>query len=336
MLEDQLTGYLRRMMPAAEELKVIGLSRIAGGASRESYAFELEWNERGERRRRELILRRDPPGGLLQTSRDREFGAIAAAHRAGLKVPEPLFLETDPSVLGRPFFIMTRMSGRISSQVLGAFPASEPAALQERIAEDFLGELARLQAIDYRQAGLQWLGAAADPAKSSQAQTDEWRAVYERERMGESHPILSAAFAWLEAYPVRSHRIVVVHGDWRTGNMLYDDRGLTAMLDWEMCHLGDPMEDLGWASMRFWGWGEMAGGLLEREDFYRLYERLSGHSVDRERLFFYQMLGNVKMAVICLTGIRAFVEGISADATTPILKLLLAPLFDDLASQLRL
>jgi aminoglycoside phosphotransferase (APT) family kinase protein len=330
----KLTEYLRRKMPGATDVAVVGLKRIAGGSSRETYAFDLNWSEQGKARTRPLIARRDPTGGLLESSREREFKVLVAMYRAGIKVPEPLFLELDPAIMERPFFIMERAPGRVST---GAFPGEEPVALRDRIAEQFMAELARLQALDYRQLGLQSLGEPRDLSEPARAQVAHWREIYERDRMGEHYPILSAAFAWLEANPVTSDRIVVVHGDYRSGNYLYDDEhGIIAMLDWEITHLGDPMEDLGWASMMFWGRLELAGGLMEREAFYRLYERTTGHAVDRARLLFYQVLGNAKMAVICLTGIRDFVEGRTADSIMPFLEQLLSPLFDDLAAQLKL
>jgi Phosphotransferase enzyme family len=110
-------------MPDAENLQVFGLRRISGGSSRETYSFDLEWQERGETRRRPLIGRRDPTGGLLKSEREREFRVIEAMHRAGLRVPEALFLELDHSVMERPFFVMHRAAGRTSN---GAVPASEP------------------------------------------------------------------------------------------------------------------------------------------------------------------------------------------------------------------
>jgi len=334
MNERSLTEYLARQMPAASAVKVSGLKRISGGSSRETYAFDLEWiGPGGERRSRPLIARRDPTGGLLQTTREREFNVLRAMHRAGLKVPEPLYLELDASVIERPFFVMARAEGRVST---AAFPATEPAELQAKVADQFLEQLARLQALDYRALGLESLGEPRDPGEPARAQTALWRETYERDRMGEHYPIMSAAFAWLEANPVETDRVVVVHGDYRSGNYLYDDRGINVMLDWEMAHLGDPMEDLGWASMMFWGRAELAGGLMEREAFYRLYERKTGYPVDRKRLFFYQVLGNAKTAAIFLTGIRDFVEGRTSDSIMPFLQLLLPPLFDDLAIQLKL
>ncbi len=330
---ERLTRYLSSKMPQAADLRVVDLRRIAGGASRETYSFDIEWTENGERRSRPLIARRDPTGGLLKSEREREFKVLAAMHRAGLKVPEPLFVELDCAVMDRPFFIMHRLPGRVSP---GAFAPDEPEHLRAKVADDFLTELAKLQAVDYREHGLQWLGEPRDPWEPARAQTAHWHDIYQRDRMGEHYPVMSAAFAWLDANPVATDRITLVHGDYRSGNYLYDERGIIAMLDWEMAHLGDPIEDLGWASMRFWGREEIAAGLMEREAFLRLYETKTGSRIDRERLFFYQVLGNAKMAVICLTGIRDFIEGRTPDAVMPQLVLLLPRLFDDLAAQLKL
>ena len=169
MNERSLTEYLARQMPAASAVKVSGLKRISGGSSRETYAFDLEWIEPGgERRSRPLIARRDPTGGLLQSSREREFNVLRAMYRAGLKVPEPLYLELDPSVIERPFFVMARAEGRVST---GAFPASEPAELQAKVADQFLEQLASLQKLDYRALGLESLGEPHEPGEPARAQT---------------------------------------------------------------------------------------------------------------------------------------------------------------------
>ena len=105
MKERSLTEYLARQMPAASAVRVLGLKRISGGSSRETYAFDLEWiDPGGERRSRPLIARRDPSGGLLETSREREFNVLRAMYRAGLKVPEPLYLELDASGDRTPVF----------------------------------------------------------------------------------------------------------------------------------------------------------------------------------------------------------------------------------------
>jgi aminoglycoside phosphotransferase (APT) family kinase protein len=331
MDQARLTDYLRRKMPQAEDLRVVGLKRISGGSSRETYAFDLEWRENGEPRTRPMIGRRDPTGGLLKSEREREFRVIDTMHRAGLRVPAAIFLELDPSVMDRPFFIMERATGRAST---GAFPAAEPDALREKIAHQFVDELVRIQSLDYRALGLDFLGEPRDLAEPARIQTAHWTEIYHRDRMNEHYPLLDAAFAWLAANPVIADRITLVHGDFRSGNYLYDEGGMNAMLDWEMAHIGDPMEDLAWASMRFWSRDQIAAGLMERESFYRLYEEKSGHPADRKRLHFYQVLGDAKMAVICLTGIRDFVEGRTPDSVMPILKVLMPALMEDIALQL--
>jgi aminoglycoside phosphotransferase (APT) family kinase protein len=111
-------------------------------------------------------------------------------------------------------------------------------------------------------------------------------------------------------------RVAIVHADYRTGNFLVEDDRITGVLDWEMVHLGDPMEDVAWVCLRSWRWAGDArvGGLLPREDFYRRYEAAGGPSVDREAVRFWEVLGNLKLATIFLTGARSFCEGRSKDA----------------------
>lgn len=330
----RLTEYLKRKLAHASEVRVVNLQRIAGGSSRETYSFDLEWTENGQRKTRPMIGRRDPTGGLLKSEREREFKVIETMHRAGMKIPEALYLELDSSVMDRPFFIMHRLPGRTAA---GAQAAAEPEPLRGKLADQFLSEMARLHQLDWRALKMEWLGVPKDLAEPARAQTEHWIEIYQRDRMEEHYPILDAAFAWLRANPVVSDRIAIVHGDFRSGNFLFDDNGLIAMLDWEMTHLGDPLEDLGWSSMRLWGHNELAGGLIERESYLRLYERKAGAPVDRKRLFFYGVLGNAKMAVICLTGIRDFVEGRTADAVmVMLLQVVLPILFEDLAAQLKL
>jgi aminoglycoside phosphotransferase (APT) family kinase protein len=110
--------------------------------------------------------------------------------------------------------------------------------------------------------------------------------------------------------------VVLVHADYRTGNLLVDDGRITGVLDWEMAHLGDPMEDVAWACVRIWRWAGDAriGGIMLREDFYRRYEEAGGLKIDEESVRFWEVLGNVKWAVICLTGARSFTDGRSVDA----------------------
>jgi aminoglycoside phosphotransferase (APT) family kinase protein len=123
---------------------------------------------------------------------------------------------------------------------------------------------------------------------------------------------LRGAFRWLRHHlPRPAQRIVLVHADYRTGNFLAAPDGeIKGILDWEMAHLGDPMEDVGWACMRPWRWlgNELVGGLMERDDFYRMYQEASGLKIDEDAVRFWEVVGNIKLAAIFITGARSFTD----------------------------
>jgi aminoglycoside phosphotransferase (APT) family kinase protein len=186
------------------------------------------------------------------------------------------------------------------------------AEARPRLPRRFVEVLAAIHATDWRALGLDFLGVPESPAHCGPKEIEKWAQVLEREAM-EPHPVLRAAFRWLRKHlPPPAQKIVLVHADFRAGNFLCNPQGeIKAFLDWEMVHLGDPMEDVAWACIRPWRWigGELIGGLMERKEFYRLYEELSGLKIDREAIHFWEALGNVKLAVILLTGGRSFSEG---------------------------
>ncbi len=103
-----------------------------------------------------------------------------------------------------------------------------------------------------------------------------------------------------------------MHADYRTGNFLYDKTGITGILDWEMAHAGDPVEDVAWLMIKSWRWAgdDRVGGLCSRDEFIRMYEEAGGAKVDRDALKFWEVLGNVKFATLFLTGLKSIVEGI--------------------------
>jgi aminoglycoside phosphotransferase (APT) family kinase protein len=306
----QLAAYLAHRMPAARDLRVEDLRRIPGGASRETWSFDVVWVEDGVERRRGLILRRDPDAGLLETDRAREYDIYRALAGTAIPVPRALWLEVDPTWLGRPFFIMERIDGCFAAPqaLMGrAFERLRPAIAARKIA--ILGEIHRL---DWQARGLASLGPPESPADCAPRELAHWRRVVEDEAI-EPQPVLTAALAWLAAHPPPpAQRIALVHGDFRTGNFLFDRHGaIRGILDWEMAHLGDPLEDLAWLCLRSWRYrrDEQVGGLLPRDEAYRLYAQASGVRVDEEAVRWWEILGNVKLAAIFLTGARSFVEG---------------------------
>jgi aminoglycoside phosphotransferase (APT) family kinase protein len=121
--------------------------------------------------------------------------------------------------------------------------------------------------------------------------------------LGEPHPALDLALRWLGRRPPRSERVVLVHGDYRLGNFAVDaERGLTAVLDWELAHWGDPGEDLGWVAMRYWRGVDHPGdrGLGPRARLLAAYAAVGGHRVDPEGVRYWEVMGNLRWALITL------------------------------------
>jgi aminoglycoside phosphotransferase (APT) family kinase protein len=132
----------------------------------------------------------------------------------------------------------------------------------------------------------------------------------------EPQPVLELAYNWMKRHePPPPARTALVHGDYRTGNFLYDQSGITGILDWEMAHAGDPIEDLGWVVIKSWRWAgdDRVGGLCSRDEFVGLYEAAAGVTVDRDALKFWEVFSNVKFATLFLTGTKAVIENRSPD-----------------------
>lgn len=314
MLEQRIEEYLKAKQPEAQGLSVSNLVRIPGGASRETWSFDARWNEQGGEVSRGYVLRRDPDASLLDTDRDIEFRAMEAVRPQGVPVPEMYWLETDSRWLERPFFLMEKVDGCETSPQKLLF---DPAYLRvhPQLASAFVEILARIHAVDSQALGLAaigGLGAPPDPDRCGETEIAKWESVVDQEAL-EPQPVLRAAVTWLRRHqPPPAQRVVLVHADYRTGNFLFNAEGeIRAILDWEMVHLGDPLEDVAWACIRPWRWAgdERIGGLMERSEFYRRYVEASGFAVNEDAVRFWEVLGNLKLAAIFLTGGRSFCQG---------------------------
>jgi aminoglycoside phosphotransferase (APT) family kinase protein len=311
VLESRIAEYLAPRLNAQNGVAVSGLFRIPGGQSRETWSFDAAWRENGTDVSRGFILRRDPDASLLESDRDLEFRVMAAVRDHGVPVPEMYWLEQDASHLDRPFALMQRIDGaEASPQKVLMDPAFF--AGRARMSDDFVRILAKIHAIDVVGLGLPVLGEPPAPDACGLLEVAKWESIVAKEAL-EPQPTLRAAFAWMKKHPSKpAQKIVLVHADYRTGNFLAKPDGeIVAMLDWEMTHIGDPLEDIGWACCRQWRWigTDHIGGLMDRADFYAKYEEYSGLKIDEESVRFWEVLGAAKLAAILLTGGRSYCEG---------------------------
>jgi aminoglycoside phosphotransferase (APT) family kinase protein len=313
-LAARIGAYARTRLPDARDVTVSGVERIHGGASRETFRFVLEYSRGGERVSRRLILRRDPTASLIETDRAVEFGAYAAFHGTAVPVPEPLWLEQDPHHLDHPFFVMAELVGYEASPLrLLEFPY---AAHGERIgtrAWTLLGEIARRDPAELGLVGVM------EPVAADAAWIRElafWERVLDEDEI-DPQPIVRAAIRWLRGHPPpAAQKLAVVHGDYRTGNFLYGPDGeIGGILDWEMAHLGDPLEDLAWSINRVWCWArdDRVGGLIPRAHAVRLWEAASGLRADPAALHWWELFSCVKGQGIWVSAARAYHDGTNRD-----------------------
>jgi aminoglycoside phosphotransferase (APT) family kinase protein len=298
----------------AHDVEVVKLYRIPGGASRETWSVDLRWLESGGKQRAQgFIVRRDPEASLLDSDRRVEFDFYRSFADSPVPVPRPLFLETEPTWLERPFFVMERIDGCESQFQALLDPDFAPYrdGLAQRMYE-ILADIARTPIAD-----LPATESSEVPAPDAcwRRELDHWEGVIDANEL-EPQPIARAGIRWLRKNPPPpAERVSVVHGDYRTGNFLYRADRIHGILDWEMAHFGDPHEDLAWSFMPAWQWARdgKAGGIIDPATAIRIWEQRSGLHVDAAALRWWQTFSCVKAQGIWLTGAREFSDGRAQD-----------------------
>lgn len=299
-LSEALAAYLGRAW--GEPVAIEGLARISGGASRETYRFDAIVGAE----RRPLIVRRDPPGSLIETDRRSEFMALKSFTGRGVAAPEPLILELEGAELERPFFVMVRVDGGTTASPFSPDPYAPHAA---RIGEDFFGTLGRIAAADPATLPIAEVCEAPALDQCWKRELDYWAGVIDADEL-HPQPIVRAAIRWLYRHPPPpAQKLSVVHGDYRSGNFLHDGEGrIIAVLDWEMAHLGDPLEDLGWALDPLWRHNETdrVAGMVPKAEAIRLWEAASGLKVDPAAFAWWELFASVKGQAIWISSAREY------------------------------
>jgi aminoglycoside phosphotransferase (APT) family kinase protein len=312
-LSIRLQTYLAPKL-AAPDLVVSDLARIPGGASRETYRFRARYAKDGKSIERALILRRDPAASLIETDRTTEFRAYRAFHELGLPVPEPIALELDAAALERPFFIMEE----ITDCAVGSILAPDPyGPHREKVGQQFWSVLGRIAKPDPGDIGLGDFDGAQDTVACWSHELARWEKVIDEDE-SEPQPIARAAIRWLRRNPPPpAQKISVVHGDYRTGNFLVDANGdIRAILDWEMAHLGDPLEDLAWALDPLWSHGDPAhpAGTVARDRAIAIWEESGGLCAETQALAWWEIFASLKGLAIWISAAREYAEGRNTEA----------------------
>jgi aminoglycoside phosphotransferase (APT) family kinase protein len=294
-LGSRLETFLTARVPEATDIRIDDLTPVSGGNARKAYRFDFIQDDHPAM---PCIMLMQAGAGQLESDLTTEFRVIEALNDTDVPSPRALWLDADGKELGSPTVIMERVRG--VTDIL-ALRAPEPASRNRAVALAFAEAGAKLHAVDVT--GLDFLGA---PTRENAAaiQVSLWKAQFLKHRM-EPHPAIAFAFQWLKANAPAAERISLVHGDFRLGNFLYEGEEITALLDWEMAHLGDPVEDIAWAYRSLWT-PEMH---VPIDEFVRHYAASGGISVKPETLLFYRLFSEIKHAVISLTAAKSFADG---------------------------
>jgi aminoglycoside phosphotransferase (APT) family kinase protein len=300
---EELRGSLEARLPAlfGGPVEIASLSLLAGGASMEAWALEI----RAPSGPLSLVLRREAGGRIYPDalSLEHEHDLIAEAHRSGVKVPRPYgFL---PDLAGHDAFLMDRLHGETVGRRIVRLPelAAARAALPVQMAE----ELARIHALEPARLPFLPGSGAASPARRAVegflAQLDS---------TGEPHPAIELGVAWLRENLRDTGAAVVVHGDFRIGNLMVGPDGLTGVLDWEFARSGDVLEDLAWPLVKAWRFGVdrlRLGGISDERAMIDRYAEVTGRKIESADLHAYELLGNVRWAVGSLQQAQRHLRG---------------------------
>ncbi|MBK9121943.1 MAG: phosphotransferase family protein [Chloroflexi bacterium] len=303
-LAQRLGKYLTDMVGVSVE--VSDLQALAGGASRDSWAFVASYAD-GTRER--LVMRRDLATTMTESAltRAQEFALMQAAYRHDIACARVRWLCDSREPLDFPFFIMDYVEGVSIGRKVMTSP--ELAAARAVLPQQMARQLARIHSLDWHTEPLAFLRRPSSDNPAQNAITD----VYDVLDSLDAHiPALELALRWCVLNVPMPQRITFVHGDFRVGNLLVGPDGLTAVIDWEFAHVGDPAEELGYLCMRDWRFGSdalRAAGLTTREAFLTDYEQASGVKVDRSAVDWWEVFGNVRWAVICLSQAQRHLSG---------------------------
>jgi aminoglycoside phosphotransferase (APT) family kinase protein len=295
--EDRLAAWIADEVGGSVE--IVQLRRTSAGFSRENWVFDATWG--GETHA--LIARRDPVGSVLETDRRIETAVLQAIATTDIPSPALRWVDLDGGRLGRPTLIMDLTVGVCDGFVLnGALARERRVAIAHRLYDC----LAEIHLVDWRAVGLG--EALADPGDAAAlAAVDHWEAELRRVQL-DPEPELTFVLAWLQANAPANDVTALVHGDFKAGNVLLDGDDISAVLDWETAHLGDPLEDLGWVTNPLRAGEHRIAEVWEPQDLLDRWSERTGWPADPAAVRWWQVLANVKLSVIVLTGSRAFVE----------------------------
>jgi len=302
----RLEPWLAREV-SAERAAITDASLLAGGAVQQNWRLDVDVTGGPRAGTHGWVLRTDAAASLdVSLDRISEFRCIEAAYKAGVKVAAPIAASADPALIGRPFAIQALVAGNAQGRRIVRDPALPE--FGDALAREIGGELARIHSVKPTGGTLSFLPVpVVNPSRREVATMRKGL-----DGASEARPALEYILSWLDANAPEPRFVSLVHGDFRTGNYMVENGRLTAVLDWEFCHWGDPREDLGWFIARCWRFGnddKVAGGIAKLASLLDGYNAEAEIKVTASELPYFEVLAAARWATISLLQGDRFIRG---------------------------
>lgn len=306
---ERLTAFLQRSHNA-RSVRIDDMRLLTGGASRQTWSFDAAIEHAdGRTETLPLVARADPRKGPNVMSREVEYRVLEAAGRTGVPVPA-VHLPGDGS-LGVPFFLMARVEGETIARRILRDDAYADA--RKGMAAQLGTIAAGIHRIPLGTPGLEGLQRPEPGLSPAETEVTRYEQTF-RMIAPEPHPAFELAIRWLKRNLPPPAEPALVHGDYRMGNLIVGPEGIRSVLDWELAHIGDPLEDFGFLCVRSWRFGNdhlPVAGVGPREELFAAYEAAGGRKVDPKAVRWWEAFGNLRWGVICIMQARAYLDGMS-------------------------
>ena len=314
--QEKICAYLHSKLPQAQNLRLSQFTQTAGGWSHEIYTCYAHWQEAGHEVARGLCLRKDPGVGLLRnlSSLAEQYRVLHALEPLAVPTPRVYWYEADPTLLGGPFFIMEKVEGEVPNpwSKIGKQYYAE-AATRGTLPRSFVEALAALHNLDWRTAGLDFLGVPGPGTDFAQREVAKWELLIQQS-LRKPEPVLTEVLMWLKTNAPPTQRLAVVHGAYRTGNLIVKDDTVAAIIDWELQVIGDPLYDVAYVLSDLNREGSpLLSCVVYREFFLDYYQQLTGLTVDLDVCRYYEILYMMRSTAFWLSASGLFAEGKNKD-----------------------
>jgi aminoglycoside phosphotransferase (APT) family kinase protein len=315
-IQDTIRTYLQSKLPQARDLTLSQFTQTAVGWSHAIYIFDAHWQENGQSVTRGFCLRKDPGVGLLRELSDlkEQYRVLQTLEPTPVPTPKVYWYEEDPALLDGPFFVMEKIAGEATNpwSRAGKHYYAE-AAKRGRLPRSFVEALATLHNLDWQAAGLDFLGVPGPGRDFALREVAKWESLIQQS-LRKPEPVLTEVLMWLKANAPTCQRLAFVHGAYRTGNLMIDDDVISAVIDWELQVIGDPMYDVAYVLSDLNREGSpLLSCVVEREFFLDYYQQLTGLTVDLEACRYYEILYMMRSTAFWLSASGLFSEGKNKD-----------------------